>query len=87
MAPSGGLEQLYIFDPRLGGEETAERKVLWFHPASANASERCNAVGLVEALGAMAGSVGATAPCELLAAAERRHLVKKKSRFLEFSRG
>lgn len=69
------LEYLFVFDPRLGGEETAERKVLWFHPAHTPAAARCNAVGLVEALGAMACTLGATGPCELLVTARRRHVI------------
>jgi hypothetical protein len=42
--------QLVIFDPRLGSEETAERKLLFYHPASTPLDQRVKTVGLAEAV-------------------------------------
>jgi len=70
-----GLEHLFVYDPRLGGEETPERKILWFYPTATPVAAQCNAVGLIEALGALMSTFGATAPCELLSTARRRHVV------------
>ena len=42
--------QLVIFDPTLGSEETAERKLLFYHPASTPLDQRVKTVGLAEAV-------------------------------------
>ena len=41
---------LVLFDPRLGSEETAERKLLYYHPASTPLADRVKTVGLAEAV-------------------------------------
>ncbi len=34
------VERLFCFDPTLGGEETAERKILYFYPTSTPIDEQ-----------------------------------------------
>lgn len=40
----------FLFDPRLGSEETAERKILCYHPPTTPLTEQVSAVGLCEAI-------------------------------------
>ena len=42
--------QVILFDPRLGNEETAERKLLYFHPPSTAREEQVRSVGFCEAV-------------------------------------
>ena len=38
--------QFFVFDSTLGSEENPSPKILFYHPASAPATEQCRAVGL-----------------------------------------
>lgn len=42
--------QCVLFDPRLGSEETAERKILYYHPSFTPLDEQVKAVGFCEAV-------------------------------------
>ena len=42
--------QVTVFDPRLGSEETAERKLLYFYPPTTPREEQVKSVGICEAI-------------------------------------
>ena len=43
--------ELCVFNPSLGGEETADQKLLFYHPARTPIDAQLKVVGLSEALG------------------------------------
>ena len=45
--------ELCIFNPSLGGEETADQKLLFYHPARTPIDAQLKVVGLSEALGVL----------------------------------
>jgi len=74
---ASGMEKVYVFNPSLGGEDTAERKVLFFHPASTPVSEQVNSVGLCEALTNFTRTFGPTSSSSeplTLHTQQRRHV-------------
>lgn len=69
---SARLESLLIFNPKLGGESDAERKVLFCHPPDVPLEEQLRALGLCEALVALSRRFS-RAPCEAVRTANRRY--------------
>ena len=53
---SRSTSQVYLYDPRLGGEEDSEKKILFFHPPSTSLREQVGCVGLCEAVSAFSNT-------------------------------
>jgi hypothetical protein len=54
-----------VFDPRLGGEQDADKKILYYHPSRTPLGEQVSAVNLCEAVAIFSGTFS-TAGCEIL---------------------
>jgi len=67
------FDTFFIFDPRLGGEQTAERKILFFHPTNTPLPAQVRAVGLCEALINFMCTFGARST-DALHTQKRRHV-------------
>ncbi|KAG8465505.1 hypothetical protein KFE25_002812 [Diacronema lutheri] len=72
VAQPARVECLLVFDPRLGGEEDAERKLLFCHPPDHPLDEQLRALGLCEALVAFSRRFSHS-PCETVRTANRRY--------------
>ena len=68
------VDKFFVFNPTLGAEETAEKKVLFYHPSTAPLSEQVNAVGLCEALTNFMRTFNAVEGPNSLHTLHRRHI-------------
>ena len=57
--------QLFVFDPRCGSEEDADKKILFFHPPDTPINEQVSSVGLCEAIAAFSSAFSSEG-CESL---------------------
>ncbi|KAJ1628319.1 hypothetical protein T492DRAFT_875393 [Pavlovales sp. CCMP2436] len=74
VARTSRVEALLVYDPRLGGEEDPEQKLLCCYPRETPLAEQLSALGLCEALVAFSQHF-ARAPCEAVHTARRRYTV------------
>ena len=81
---SAALDRLFVYQPELGGEMDAEKKILFFHPAGTPLGEQVRLVGLSEALANFAISFGAASDCEAMHTQNRRHVFLQAEKNLWF---
>ena len=67
--------ELCVFNPSLGGEETADQKLLFYHPARTPIDAQLKVVGLSEALSAFCRTFQPASDPEVMHTQKRRHVL------------